>query len=166
TDLILDDQAPATIQQGGPPYFGRFKPQQPLSQLNGKNAFGNYTLVIKNNGTNAGQLNYWSLILKRPLPVSGLGDPVADQTATTFRIFALAVDNPLSHSQWTAVGPAGIFDPGSGTPHTSRISGIAVDPSDASANTLYVAGASGGVWKTVNFLTPDPNGPTYIPLTD
>src|SRR5262249_12676260 len=30
----------------------------------------------------------------------------------------------------------------------------------------YVAGASGGVWKTNDFLTNDPNGPTYIPLTD
>lgn len=166
TDAIFDDQAPVTIQQGGPPYFGRFQPQQPLSQLAGKNAFGRYTLVIKNDGLNPGQLNSWSLTLKKPIPVSGLGEPIADQTQTTFRIFTMAGDNPLSHSQWTAVGPAGIFDPGSGTHHTSRIGGIAVDPSDPTGNTVYVAGASGGVWKTINFLTPSANGPTYIPLTD
>ena len=47
-----------------------------------------------------------------------------------------------------------------------RIGGLAVDPSDPSGNTVYVGGASGGVWKTTNFLTTDPNGPTYIPLTD
>ncbi len=28
--------------------------------------------------------------------------------------------------------------------------GLAVDPSDPSGNTVYVAGASGGVWKTTN----------------
>ena len=41
-----------------------------------------------------------------------------------------------------------------------------VDPSDPSGNTVYVAGASGGIWKTTDFLTTNPNGPTYIPLTD
>src|SRR5581483_5498389 len=46
------------------------------------------------------------------------------------------------------------------------IGGIAVDPSDPSGNTVYVAGASGGVWKTTNFLTTDFKGPTYVPLTD
>ena len=45
-------------------------------------------------------------------------------------------------------------------------SGLAIDPSDPSGNTVYAAGASGGVWKTTNFLTTNPNGPTYIPLTD
>ena len=32
--------------------------------------------------------------------------------------------------------------------------GLAVDPSDPSGNTVYVSGASGGVWKTTNF-NPD-----------
>ena len=44
--------------------------------------------------------------------------------------------------------------------------GIVIDPSDPSGNTVYVAGASGGIWKTTNFLTTSPGGPTYIPLTD
>ena len=35
-----------------------------------------------------------------------------------------------------------------------------------SGNTVYVAGASGGIWKTTDFLTTDPGGPTYIPLTN
>src|SRR5438093_3898797 len=47
-----------------------------------------------------------------------------------------------------------------------RVTAIAMDPSDPSGNTVYVGGASGGVWKTTNFLTTDPHGPTYIPLTD
>src|SRR5262249_57018368 len=31
---------------------------------------------------------------------------------------------------------------------------------------VFGAGPGGGVWKPTNFLTTDPNGPTYIPLTD
>ena len=58
------------------------------------------------------------------------------------------------------VGPAAI------TGASGQVSAITVDPSDASGNTVYVAGASGGIWKTTNFLTTDPSGPTYIPLTD
>ena len=48
----------------------------------------------------------------------------------------------------------------------ARSAAIAVDPSDPSGNTVYVAGASGGIWKTTDFLTTNPDGPTYIPLTD
>src|SRR2546430_10623426 len=46
------------------------------------------------------------------------------------------------------------------------VTAIAVDPSDPSGNTVYVGGASGGVWKTTDFLTTSPQGPTYVPLTD
>jgi subtilisin-like proprotein convertase family protein len=49
---------------------------------------------------------------------------------------------------------------------SGTVNAIAVDPSDPSGNTVYVAGAAGGVWKTTNFLTADPNGPSYVPLTD
>ena len=58
------------------------------------------------------------------------------------------------------MGPAAI------TGAAGQVSAIAVDPSDASGNTVYVAGASGGIWKTTDFLTTNPSGPTYIPLTD
>src|SRR5262249_29191162 len=53
------------------------------------------------------------------------------------------------------------------TPSNSgQVTAIAVDPSDPTGNTVYAAGASGGIWRTTNFLTTDPNGPTYVPLTD
>ena len=32
---------------------------------------------------------------------------------------------------------------------------LLLDPSDPSGNTVFVGGASGGVWKTTNFLTTD-----------
>ena len=41
-----------------------------------------------------------------------------------------------------------------------------MDPSDPTGNTVYVGGASGGIWKTTDFLTTAPGGPTWIPLTN
>src|SRR5262249_26512673 len=49
---------------------------------------------------------------------------------------------------------------------TGQITALAVDPSDPSGNTVYIGAATGGVWKTTNFLTTSPIGPTYVPLTD
>ena len=39
-----------------------------------------------------------------------------------------------------------------------------MDPSDPSGNTVYIAGANAGIWKTSNFLSP--TQPTWQPLTD
>ena len=84
----------------------------------------------------------------------------SDDINTSFRIFTLGQTTALSSEAWTAVGPAAI------TGGSGQISAIAVDPSDPSGNTVYVTAASGGIWKTTDFLTTSPNGPTYIPLTD
>jgi photosystem II stability/assembly factor-like uncharacterized protein len=70
------------------------------------------------------------------------------------------VDPPLSNATWTALGPAPIASgqrPGGG-PVSGRLTGIAADP--FVANTLYVAAAGGGVWKTTD------GGSTWNPLTD
>jgi subtilisin-like proprotein convertase family protein len=169
TNTVFNDNAATPIQNGVPPYnssaTGPFNPQTPLSVLNGKGAAGVYQLIIKDDAssvTGAHTLNSWSLTLWEAVPGTGLGEPVADQAMVHFRIFTMDTQNPLAHNVWTAVGPASI----NGNGNSGRIGGIAVDPSDPSGNTVYVAGASGGVWKTTNFLTTDPNGPTYIPLTD
>ncbi len=163
------------IQGGQAPFTGTYNPQEPLSTLVGKASAGTYLLVITSRSTINGHqtaLVNWSLTLTRPVPITGLGELVADQSTVNLRLFSLAKGNPVASKTWTAVGPAGIgsVDPitGQATPstHSSRIAGIAVDPSDPSGNTAYVAGASGGVWKTTNFLTTAPGGPTYVPLTD
>jgi hypothetical protein len=52
-------------------------------------------------------------------------------------------------SNWTSLGPkpttGGFFSPVSG-----RITAIAVDPSDATGNTVLIGGAQGGIWRSVD----------------
>ncbi len=67
---------------------------------------------------------------------------------------------PLSTTAWTAIGPAPINNgqiPG-GLAVSGRITALAAHPTDA--NTIYVAAAGGGVWKTTNA------GTSWTPLTD
>ena len=103
------------------------------------------------------------------MPGTGLGEAKNDRFTTAFRIFAEQATNDLSHSAWAPVGAAAQEDNINTVRddrYTGRISAIVVDPSDPSGNTVYVGAASGGIWKTTNFLTKDPKGPTYVPLTD
>ncbi len=175
-NTIFDDEADLSINLGGPPFSSRFRPQGFLSTLDGSNSLfgptgtvpsGIYTLRITNDPgpTTAGvvgTLNSWRLVFQKAVPGNGLGEPVADRIQTDFRIFTMDPGNSLSSSTWTAVGPAPINNGGG----AGRITGLAVDSSDPSGNTVFVGGAGGGVWKTNNFLTNDPEGPTWIPLLD
>ncbi len=66
-------------------------------------------------------------------------------------------------STWTPIGPqptaSSFFGNVSG-----RVNALAVDPCDASGNTIYLGAAQGGVWKTTN-AGAGANA-TWIPLTD
>jgi len=169
-NAVFDDSAATPIGQAASPFIGGpYAPRMPLltePQAPNFNGFlgllskGTWTLVVTSSGGTTATLNSWSLILEKPLPTSGLGEPVADRANASFRIFQTNPTDPLSRDTWTAVGPAPISS-GSG-----RIGALAKDPSDPTGNTFYVGGASGGIWKTNNFLTTALQGPTYIPLTD
>ena len=172
---VFDDNAATPIQFGGAPFFSTFNPQQSLATVfapapNGTSVQGTWVLTIQNNSTTGGTgtITNWSLTFQKPLPTSGLGEPGSDDYSTSFRIFTLAQSDALSSEAWTAVGPASIgggsSNPG-GDP-SGRVTGLAIDPSDPSGNTVYAAGASGGIWKTTDFLTTSVAGPTWIPLTD
>ena len=63
-----------------------------------------------------------------------------------------------SFSSWTSIGPAPIGLSGVGNETAGRITSIAIDPKNS--QTLYIGGATGGVWKTTN------GGTTWTPLTD
>jgi subtilisin-like proprotein convertase family protein len=165
TNTVFQDSAATLIGNGAPPFLGQFKPLQSLlvnGHLLGASEAGTYTLTIKNAGSGAGTLTGWSITTTpKTTTNTGLGEPVADQTAASFRIFTMDPTNPLSSNTWTAVGPASANSGG----NSGRVSAIAVDASDPSGNTVYVAGASGGVWKTTDFLTTKSGGPTYTLLT-
>lgn len=62
-------------------------------------------------------------------------------------------------STWASKGPGPILNgaPG-GDPSSGRIAALAADPTDP--NTIYIAAAGGGVWKTTDA------GTTWMPLTD
>jgi subtilisin-like proprotein convertase family protein len=178
TATIFDDIGVSSIQQGTAPFTGIFLPQFPLSSLNGLGALGigpnAWRIEITNNGNSTGTFNNWGLTLPTTVPGTGLGETTADRFTAGFRIYQNESNNPLSQQVWAPTGP-GItttailtpFGPSTATqPIAGRANTVAVDPSDSSGNTVYVGGASGGVWKTTNFLTLDPDGPTWTPLTD
>ena len=168
TNTTFEDTATVPIQEantqpGNGIGAGPFNPQQPLSTLTNHGSQGKWILQItSDSSTLNGTLVDWNLTLKNSVPGSGLGEPVADQFNDSFRIFTQDPTNSVSQQSWTAVGPASIQ---SGA-DSGRIGGIALDPSDPSGNTVYVAGASGSVWKSTDFLTTATIGPTYVPLTD
>ena len=169
TNTTFDDAATTPIQNGGPPFFGRFNPQEPLSAFKNHTSKGAWTLEITDSvAGRTGAITGWTLNLLKPISGTGLGEIVADQSTASFRIFTFNPTNPLSGNVWTAVGPAGIGakGPGLNAEVSGRVGALATDPSDPSGNTVYLGAASGGVWKTTNFLTTSPAGPTYVPLTD
>ncbi|MCU1308014.1 MAG: hypothetical protein JWN45_2709 [Acidobacteriaceae bacterium] len=76
----------------------------------------------------------------------------------------------FSNLLWQSLGPTPmIFDPAGTYSYgavTGRVSAIAVDQNDSTGNTVYVGGASGGVWKSVNAAATDPNAVSWRPLID
>lgn len=79
-----------------------------------------------------------------------------------------------SGTMWSPLGPAPLASElnGDGTMRYNWVSGrataVAVDPSDATGNTVYVGGAYGGVWKSTNAgsLSQDPANAQWTPLID
>ncbi len=171
-NTIFDDAATTLISNGAPQFFGSYLPITPLSTLNGVLTQGAWKLIVSDNPTDTtgitSTLNNWSITFQKGSSSSGLGEAVADQYTGSFRIFNTSATNPLASTTWTSTGPASMVDASQNQTNNGfagSVGTIAVDPSDPSGNTVYVAGINGGVWKTTDFLTTAPQGPTYIPLT-
>ena len=114
-----------------------------------------------------GTLNSWSLTLRQERVNQRPGRAGRRPGGgSASRSYTTAPTDPQSSTNWTAVGPTSVGNGTSLNGYAGQVSSIAVDPSDPSGNTVYAAGASGGVWKTTDFLTTNPSGPTWIPLTD
>ncbi len=75
---------------------------------------------------------------------------------------------------WTPLGPAPLASDATGLGVqdyglvAGRATAVAIDPADATGNTVYVGGAYGGVWKSINAGTAsaNPSSVTWTPLTD
>ena len=62
TNTTLDDAASSTIDTGSPPFTGTFRPQGNLSDFNGLQSAGNWTLSITDDGFgDGGNLIDWSI---------------------------------------------------------------------------------------------------------
>jgi hypothetical protein len=79
---------------------------------------------------------------------------------------------PASSSGWTPLGPVPLASDatGDGFQNYNQVSGrataVAIDPADASGNTVYIGGAQGGVWKSTNAATSVGNSVTWSAITD
>jgi hypothetical protein len=71
--------------------------------------------------------------------------------------------SPLS-AAWQAVGPGSVVSAAYGKV-SGRVTAVAIDPADATGNTVYVGTTGGGVWKSVNAAGPV-TAVSFVPLTD
>src|SRR5881227_4434937 len=75
---------------------------------------------------------------------------------------------------WTPLGPAPLASDATGFGQqdygwvSGRATAVAVDPADATGNTVYIGGAYGGIWKSTNTgpLSLDPANVTWTPVID
>jgi len=75
---------------------------------------------------------------------------------------------------WAPLGPSPLASDATGSGQqdynwvSGRATAVAVDPSDITANTIYVGGAYGGVWKSANAgsLSADPASVQWTPVAD
>jgi hypothetical protein len=87
---------------------------------------------------------------------------------------ALRASKPAapSSSGWTSLGPAPLASDASGVGQqnynwvSGRATAVAIDPSDPTANTVYLGGAYGGVWKSINATSQSPASVIWTPLID
>jgi subtilisin family serine protease/subtilisin-like proprotein convertase family protein len=64
TNTVLDDEATRLVRNGTPPFTGSYRPEQPLSAFDGKNARGTWTLFVNDGfAADIGTLNSWSLVV-------------------------------------------------------------------------------------------------------
>jgi subtilisin-like proprotein convertase family protein len=87
TNTTFDDQATTAITAGTPPFTGRFRPEVALSNFNGINPNGNWTLVLADTvSTDAGILRDWSVRVSAYDPAGG-GEATALTDANGVYVF-------------------------------------------------------------------------------
>jgi hypothetical protein len=66
---------------------------------------------------------------------------------------------------WQPLGPTAVQTPGFGLV-TGRVTALALDPSDATGNRLYLGTTGGGVWVSQNVATSKSASVVFTPMTD
>jgi hypothetical protein len=66
---------------------------------------------------------------------------------------------------WQPLGPTAVLTPSYGLV-TGRVAALALDPSDATGNHLYLGTTGGGVWVASNAAAADSSAIVFTPLTD
>lgn len=87
-NTVLDDQAAIPISSGIAPFTGSFRPEQPLSAMNGLNPNGTWTLQVRDmGGSDLAVLQNWSITIGSPEPTA------AADVNGYFRFFGMAAGN-------------------------------------------------------------------------
>jgi len=88
-----------------------------------------------------------------------IGHPIAPAQSSSGASTAPAA------ATWQPLGPTAVETPDFGLV-TGRISAVALDPSDATGNSLYVGATGGGIWSASNAGTSTVSSIVFSPLTD
>ena len=81
------------------------------------------------------------------------------------RTDAIASQATVATATWQALGPTAVVTPTYGLV-PGRVSALALDPSDATGNRLYVGTTGGGVWVAQNAGASNTSLIAFTPLTD
>jgi len=80
--------------------------------------------------------------------------------------------NSFSTGSWIPLGPVPLASDASGNGTqdyrqvTGRATALVIDPADTSGNTVFVAGAQAGIWKSTNAAASNANSVTWTPISD
>jgi len=117
-NTTFDDSAAIPIRFGQPPYTGTFRPDQPLSQLDGHAINGTWTLVVSDVvGADSGVLQNWSLNVTpgTVTSTSSSGNPMdqdADGTVGEQAATGVGAGDAYAAPSPTTVGSGFVWGPG------------------------------------------------------
>lgn len=95
---MFNDSASIAIGSGTPPFNGSFRPESPLSALNGLQTNGSYVLTMTDNATgDTGQLRRWTLQLTYQCIIGGI------QTTEIPNYYSLAQNYPNPFNPTTQI---------------------------------------------------------------
>lgn len=164
TNTVFDDSATTAIASGSPPYTGTFKPDSPLSALNGVTANGTWGLkVVDSASSDTGTITGWTLQL-----TAGSGDVCNDCAivAPAAEVTGQAWTTPAAQ-QWLPVANASFYNVYRGTAATladlvtpNPDSCLRLTTTATSTTTMAEAPAAGGAyWYLVRAANPGGEGP-------